>query len=95
MGAVIDALRKDHQVIAVSTRGHGRSEIGHTPRTFEQKAEDMMAVMQAVTKAPAILLGFSDGAYAAYKVAVMYPEAVDHIIAIGAGTLKKVFLQVT
>lgn len=91
LGAVIDALRKDHQVIAVSTRGHGHSEIGHTPLTFEQKSKDMMAVMQAVTKEPAILLGFSDGAYTAYKVAAMYPEAVNRIIAIGAGTLKKGF----
>lgn len=89
MGRVIDELRKDQQVILVSTRGHGRSEIGHKPLTYEQKANDMIAVMKAVTNEPAILLGFSDGAYSAYKVAAMYPEAVDRIIAIGAGTLKK------
>lgn len=89
MGNIIDALKKDHQVILVSTRGHGRSEIGHTPLSYEQKATDMFTVMRAVTTEPAILLGFSDGAYSAYKVAAMYPEAVDRIIGIGAGTLKK------
>ena len=93
MGQLIDKLRQTYQVIAVSTRGHGRSEIGHSPLTYEQKAEDMLAVMNAVTNESAILLGFSDGAYTAYKVASMYPERVDRVIAIGAGTLKKGFFS--
>jgi pimeloyl-ACP methyl ester carboxylesterase len=91
MGQLIDKLRQNYQVIAVSTRGHGRSEIGHSLLTYEQKAEDMLAVMKAVTDKSAILLGFSDGAYTAYKVASMYPERVDRVVAIGAGTLKKGF----
>ena len=53
----------------------------------------MVAVMKAVTKEPAILLGFSDGAYTAYKVASMYPERVDRVIAIGAGTIEKRIFQ--
>ncbi|SEA10279.1 hypothetical protein [Selenomonas ruminantium] len=32
-----------------SIGGHDRSEIGHSPLTYEQKAEDMLAVMKAVT----------------------------------------------
>ena len=49
------------------TRGHGRSEIGHSPLTYEQKAEDMLAVIKEITNEPAVLLGFSDGAYTAYN----------------------------
>ncbi len=93
MGQLIDRLRQDYQVIAVSTRGHGRSEIGHSPMTYEQKAEDMLAVIQAVTEEPAILLGFSDGAYTAYKVASLAPDRVDRVIAIGAGTLRPGFFS--
>lgn len=93
MGQLIDKLRQDYQVIAVSTRGHGRSEIGHSPLTYEQKAEDMLAVMKKVTNEPAVILGFSDGAYTAYKVASMYPERVDRVVAIGAGTLKPGFFS--
>ncbi len=89
MGSLIDQLRQNHQVISVSTRGHGRSEIGHTPLSYEQKANDMISVMRAMTEKPAAIIGFSDGAYTAYKVASMYPAAVDRIVAIGAGTLKK------
>ena len=79
MGQMIDNLRKNYQVIVVSTRGHGRSEIGHSELTYEQKANDMLAVIKEVTDEPAVLLGFSDGAYTAYKVASMYPECVDII----------------
>ena len=83
----IDSLSKYYQVIAVSTRGHGKSELGTTPITYEQKANDVMAVINAVTKDSVIVLGFSDGAYAGYKLASMYPERIKKLIAIGATEL--------
>ncbi len=88
LGKIIDELRKEFLVVVVSTRGHGRSEIGHKPLSYAQKADDMLAVMREMTAHPAPVLGFSDGAYAAYKLAAMYPEAVERIVAIGAGTLR-------
>ncbi|MBL7738752.1 MAG: alpha/beta hydrolase [Chitinophagaceae bacterium] len=81
----IDSLAKTYQVIAVSTRGHGKSEIGIASVTYEQKANDVMAVINAITKDSIILLGFSDGAYTGYKLASMYPGRVKKLIAIGAG----------
>ena len=91
MGKLIDDLKKNHKVILMSTRGHGRSEIGNSPLTFEQKANDALTVLNAVTREPARVLGFSDGAYTAYKLAAMYPARVERIVAIGAGTLKAGF----
>ncbi len=44
-----------------------------------------MAVVNAVTTESVTILGFSDGAYTAYKVASMYPERVKKLVAIGAG----------
>lgn len=86
MGQFIDSLSTKYQVIAVSTRGHGRSEIGHKPVTYEQRANDALAALNAVTDKPAALvLGFSDGAYTAYKLASMYPGRVKKLIALGAG----------
>jgi pimeloyl-ACP methyl ester carboxylesterase len=87
MHQLIDSLSKNYQVIAVSTRGHGRSELGTQPITFEQKANDVMAVVNDVTKDSVIVLGFSDGGYAGYKLASMYPERVKKLIAIGATEL--------
>lgn len=88
MGGMLDRLRDRFKVVVVSTRGHGRSEIGHSPLTYEQKAQDMLAVMDEITDRPARVLGFSDGAYTAYKLAVMHPERVERVAAIGAGTLE-------
>ncbi|MFN8346969.1 MAG: alpha/beta hydrolase [Spirosomataceae bacterium] len=85
MADFIDSLKKNYQVIAISTRGHGKSDIGSLPITYEKKANDVIAVIHAVTKEKAILLGFSDGAYTGYKVAGMYPAQIKKMIAIGAG----------
>jgi len=89
MARFVDSLSKRYLVIAVSTRGHGKSEIGSAPVTFEQKANDVLAVINAATKSgdSALVLGFSDGAYTAYKLAAMYPERVKIPVAIGAGDL--------
>jgi pimeloyl-ACP methyl ester carboxylesterase len=87
MNQFIDSLRVDHKVIAISTRGHGRSEIGTKPISYEQKANDVKAVIDAAVKEPVEVLGFSDGAYSAYKLAEMYPDAVKKIVAIGAGEI--------
>ena len=85
MGLFIDRLSKEYMVIVPATRGQGKSEIGTKPLTFEQKANDMIAVVNQFTKKPITILGFSDGAYTAYKMASMYPKRVKKIIAIGAG----------
>ena len=91
MGAIIDRLRKRYAVTVMSTRGHGRSEIGSAPLCLEQKAEDALAVLKAVTKRPARIIGFSDGGFTALALAARHPDAVDRIAVIGAGTLKKGF----
>ena len=76
----------------MSTRGHGRSEIGHAPLTYKQKADDALGVLDALKiSAPVQIFGFSDGAYTAYEIAALYPARVERIAAIGAGTLKAGF----
>ncbi len=91
MGRLLDDLKKNHKLIVMSARGHGRSEIGNTPLTYEQKADDAIAVLRAVGEKKVQIIGFSDGAYTAYKIAAMYPEQVERIVAIGAGTLEAGF----
>ncbi|MEQ8686983.1 MAG: alpha/beta hydrolase [Imperialibacter sp.] len=85
MTQFIDKLKPNYQVIAISTRGHGKSEIGTSPITYEKKADDIVSVINSVTTDSVIMLGFSDGAYTGYKVASMYPDKVKKLIAIGAG----------
>lgn len=85
MGGFIDRLKKTRCVIIPSTRGHGRSGFGTEPISYEQKARDMMAAVRAEGIGRAAILGFSDGAYTAYKIGAMFPEFASRIVAIGAG----------
>jgi pimeloyl-ACP methyl ester carboxylesterase len=87
MADFIDKLKHNYQVIAISLRGHGKSELGTVPMSLEQRANDAMAAINAVTKDSVMVLGFSDGGYSAYQMAVMYPNRIKKIIAIGAGEL--------
>jgi pimeloyl-ACP methyl ester carboxylesterase len=87
MADFIDKLKLNHQVIAMSLRGHGKSELGTEPISMEQRANDAMAVVNAVTKDSIMVLGFSDGGYAAYQLAALYPNRVKKMVVIGAGEL--------
>jgi pimeloyl-ACP methyl ester carboxylesterase len=91
MQEFIDSLRKSYQVIAVSTRGHGKSEMGSQKPTYAVKAEDINAIINAVTKDSVTVLGFSDGAYSGYFLAAQHPEKVKKLVAIGAGEWKQGF----
>lgn len=95
MHEFIDSLRKSYQVIAVSTRGHGKSEMGSQRPTYEVKAEDINAIISAVTKDSVTVLGFSDGAYTGYFLAASHPEKVRKLVAIGAGEWKQGFRNIT
>lgn len=93
MGRFIDSLSRDYKVIAISTRGHGKSEMGSAVPSYEQKAEDVNAVIQSVTDEKVVILGFSDGAYTGYFFAKSYPDKIEKLIAIGAGEWKKGFRE--
>jgi pimeloyl-ACP methyl ester carboxylesterase len=83
----INKLKQNYLVIAISTRGHGKSELGTAPLTLDQRATDAMAVINAITKDSVAVIGFSDGGYSAYKLAQMYPERVKKMIVMGAGEI--------
>ena len=87
LGKILDELKKNYKIIVMSTRGHGKSEIGHSEITWQQKVSDAVKVINEVTSEPVKIFSFSDGAYTAYKIAEICPEKVERIVAVGAGTL--------
>ncbi len=87
--SLIDELVKTNQVICIATRGHGKSYIGHTPFSWQQRAEDAYRVIKSITNKKVIVLGFSDGAAAGYKLAALHPELVQKLVAIGFGNRPK------
>lgn len=80
----IPFLSKKFRVIAIDTRGHGRSPRGTAPFTICQFAEDLNAFLIDHSIEKADLLGFSDGGNIALTFALSYPEKVDRLILNGA-----------
>jgi len=83
----IPELARKYQVIAIATRGHGRSELGRQALSYELFARDAFAVLEQVSKEKALVLGFSDGAITSYAMALQHPERLERVIAIGGGPL--------
>lgn len=84
MADLINQFSKYYQVIAISTRGHGKSDLGTQSHSYQQKAKDVIAVLNAVTKDSVTVFGFSDGGYTGYYLASMFPERVKQMVIIGA-----------
>ena len=84
---LIPELAKKYQVICLATRGHGKSEVGHAPYTYRQRASDAQNLLKHLGIGKAIVVGFSDGGFSALKMAAQYPKRVSKVIAMGVGDL--------
>ena len=82
----IDYFSKKYRVIAIDTRGHGRSPMGEEPFSLYQFAEDLKDFMDEHEIKRANILGFSDGGNIALIFASKYPERVVRLIANGSNT---------
>ncbi len=71
---------KSRRVIAVDTRGHGKSPRGDAPFTIAQFAEDLKDFLDGEKIEKPDILGFSDGANIALTFALKYPERVSRLI---------------
>ena len=76
----IAAFSGRYRVIAVDTRGHGRSPRGGAPFTLEQFALDLRDFLDERGIDRAHLLGFSDGANIALMFALRFPGRVNRMI---------------
>ena len=68
------------RMIAVDTRGHGKSPRGAAPFTIEQFAEDLNELMVMMEIPKAIILGFSDGANIALEFALRHSDKIMALI---------------
>lgn len=73
-----------YRVIAIDTRGHGKSPRGEAPFTIRQFADDLYQFMKQHDIPRANILGFSDGGNIALIFALKYPEYVKKLILNGA-----------
>ena len=80
----IPYFSKDYRVIAIETRGHGKSPRGEKPFTIKQFAEDLHDFMDEKSIAKANILAFSDGGNIALTFALKYPDRVEKMVVDGA-----------
>ncbi len=82
---VIRQVSKQRTVIAIATRGYGRSERGTRPLSHRQFAEDAALIIKDIFKPgeKVDVMGFSEGAITSYILASSHPELVRRLVAIG------------
>ena len=79
---------KKYRVIAIDTRGHGKSPRGTRPFTVEQFAKDLKGFLDEKRLRHIILLGFSDGGNVALTFS-QFGRMLTEIAAVPSGRKKK------
>jgi len=75
---------KQFQVIAIDSRGQGRSTRTKATPSYDQLANDVLAVMDHLKLDKAAIVGWSDGGEIGLKLAVHHPERVSKLVLFGA-----------
>ena len=80
---IVDLIAGSFHVVAMDTRGHGRSTLGTKPLTYQQHQADTQSLITHLGLKEYSLLGFSDGGIVAYRIAADNP-AVSALVTVGA-----------
>lgn len=80
--AIVDGLAAHRPVYALNYRGIGSSE-GQVRTSVAEMAEDMIAVIRALSMVPVDLFGFSLGGFVAQQIALTEPALVRRMILAG------------
>jgi pimeloyl-ACP methyl ester carboxylesterase len=80
----IPELAKKYRVIAVDTRGQGKSSEDGKTYTYDLFAEDMNALLDTLQLDSVHVLGWSDGGNTGLMMAMRYPRKVKKLVTMGA-----------
>lgn len=80
----IPVLAEKYQVIAMDSRGHGRSTDAEGPITYELLTSDAVALLDCLGIKRAHVVGWSDGGVAGLHMGIRYPEHLNKLVTIGA-----------
>ncbi len=83
-GFQVPALVDTFRVIAIDSRGQGRSTLPKgTKLSYHGMADDVIAVMDALKLDKASIVGWSDGGAIALDIAINHPKRVDKLFVFG------------
>jgi len=77
---LIPLLAKRRQVIAFEQQGHGHTADVDRPFSFEQSAEDAVALLRHLHIAKADFFGFSNGGQIVLQLALAHPQVVRSLV---------------
>ena len=72
-GRIIPALSANRKIIAVELQAHGRTRDIDRPESFQQDADDVAALLDALKIDKADFLGFSNGGNTTMQIAIRHP----------------------
>lgn len=79
-GKVLPLLAKTRRVIAFEQQGHGHTADVDRPFSFDQSAEDAVALLRHLGIQKADFLGYSNGGHVAISIAVKHPGVVRKLV---------------
>lgn len=77
-------LAADFRLVAIDSRGHGRSTLGGVPLTYHQLEQDAAAVLAELGLTDAGIIGHSDGGIVALRLAASGTVRPRFVVAVGA-----------
>ncbi len=83
-GGQIEALAAAYKVVAIDSRGHGRSTDDEQPYGYHLMASDVMGVMDSLGIDEAAVVGWSDGGNIGLDMAINNPDRLTRVFALGA-----------
>ena len=83
-GGQIDALAEEYRVIAIDSRGHGRSTDDERAYGYHLMASDVMGAMDSLGIDKAAVVGWSDGGNIGLDLAINNPDRLTKVFALGA-----------
>ncbi|CAA0090652.1 AB hydrolase superfamily protein YdjP [BD1-7 clade bacterium] len=85
-GNLIRTLATRYRVIAIDSRGQGRSDLGSEALTYALMETDIIHVMDHLSVQKAAVIGWSDGAILGLKLAIDHPNRLTRVFAFAANT---------
>lgn len=79
-GRILPQLAKTHQVIAIELQAHGHTRDIDRPLSFEQDADDVIALLKQLHIAQADFMGFSNGGTTCLQIAIRHPGYVHKLV---------------
>ena len=94
----IEYFKQYFQVIAIDSRGHGKStDTSNKQLTYDQMANDVSVLMDSLKISKANIWGQSDGGILGLLIAIHHPEKVDKLATFGANVFpgkKAIFTEI-